>query len=54
MVEILDMVRARDLEVAFATLSPGMNLQELRRHVYVEEPFVIIVPPAPRSPGSAP
>ncbi len=44
-VEMFDMLRARDLEVAFATLSPGLNLKELRHHVYVEEPFVLMVPP---------
>jgi DNA-binding transcriptional LysR family regulator len=43
---MLDMLRARELDVAFAILSAELNLDGLRYEPYVEEPFVLIVPPA--------
>jgi DNA-binding transcriptional LysR family regulator len=43
---MLDMLRARDLDVGFAIMSPDLNLDGLRSEPYVEEPFVLIVPPA--------
>lgn len=43
--QMLQMIRASELDAAFITLTDGMDLAGIEHHVYVEEPFVLLVPP---------
>ena len=42
---MLEMLRDRELDVAFVILSADLDFDGLRSEPYVEEPFVLIVPP---------
>jgi DNA-binding transcriptional LysR family regulator len=42
---MLDLLRARELDVAFAILNRELDMTGLQHEVYVEEPYLLIVPP---------
>ncbi len=42
---MLDLLRSGDLDVALPILRPGLDLDEIELLPYIEEPFVLAVPP---------